>query len=143
MKRTLGSQRAQSLVEFSLVLPLLMILVFGIIDFGMGFHSWMTMSNAAREGARIAATHAASSGSVHCSPLPASGTIERRICDTAANLNPSKITMTVTNADPGGIKSGQAVTVLVVYTYDMITPFAAYVHVSPLTMTTSVQMRLE
>jgi Flp pilus assembly protein TadG len=45
--------RGQSLVEFSLVLmPLLMILL-GIIQFGFVFNSYITISNAAREGARV------------------------------------------------------------------------------------------
>ena len=136
-------ERAQSLVEFSLVLPVLLILGFGVIDFGMGLHSWMTVTNATREGARIAAVHAASSGSIDCNPLPSAGTIERKICDTGANLDADDMTITVTNADPGGTQSGQPVTVQVSYEYDLITPFAALVQIPSLTMTSTVIMRLE
>ena len=44
----------QSLVEFAMVLPILAILVFGIIDFGMGLRAYITVAQATREGARYA-----------------------------------------------------------------------------------------
>lgn len=44
----------QTLVEFALVLPLLLLLVFGIIQFGLLFHNKMVITSAAREGARKA-----------------------------------------------------------------------------------------
>ena len=44
--------RGQSLVEFSLVLTPLMLVLLGIIQFGFIFNSYVTMTNAAREGAR-------------------------------------------------------------------------------------------
>ena len=45
--------RAQNLVEFALIFPVLMLFVFGVIDFGRVFHVLIAISNAAREGARI------------------------------------------------------------------------------------------
>jgi Flp pilus assembly protein TadG len=44
--------RGQSLVEFALVLVPLFILLLGIIQFGFIFNTYVTMTNAAREGAR-------------------------------------------------------------------------------------------
>jgi Flp pilus assembly protein TadG len=44
--------KGQSLVEFALVLPLLLILVFGIIDFSVGLYDKAVVTNASREGAR-------------------------------------------------------------------------------------------
>ncbi len=49
--RTAGP-RGQSLVEFSLVLTPLFLVLLGIIQFGFIFNSYVTMTNAAREGAR-------------------------------------------------------------------------------------------
>jgi Flp pilus assembly protein TadG len=49
-------QRGQSLLEFALVLPLLLIFLFAIIDFGMALRSYVTITNAGREGARYAVT---------------------------------------------------------------------------------------
>jgi Flp pilus assembly protein TadG len=44
--------RGQSLVEFSLVIMPLMLVLLGIIQFGFVFNAYVTMTNAAREGAR-------------------------------------------------------------------------------------------
>jgi Flp pilus assembly protein TadG len=44
-------------VEFALVLPLLILILFGAIDLGRVFHAAITITNAAREGARYIALH--------------------------------------------------------------------------------------
>lgn len=41
-------------VEFALVLPLVLLLLVGIVDFGLLFQQYQTITNAAREGARLA-----------------------------------------------------------------------------------------
>ncbi len=46
------ASRGQSLVEFALVLPPLLLILLGIIQFGFIFNSYVTLTNAAREGAR-------------------------------------------------------------------------------------------
>ena len=48
--------RGQSLVEFALVAPLLVILIFGIVDLSRIYQSWNTIQGAAREGARYGVT---------------------------------------------------------------------------------------
>lgn len=48
------SARGTELVEFALVLPLLMLVLGGIIDFGFLFQRYEVLTNAAREGARLA-----------------------------------------------------------------------------------------
>lgn len=48
------SERGQSLVETALVIPILIILLFGITDFGRVFHTYLTLDHAGREGARAA-----------------------------------------------------------------------------------------
>ena len=47
-----GSGRGQSLVEFALVLTPLFLVLLGIIQFGFIFNTYVTLTNAAREGAR-------------------------------------------------------------------------------------------
>ncbi len=42
-------------MELALVLPLLLLLLFGVIDFGRMLHTQITLTEAAREGARAAA----------------------------------------------------------------------------------------
>ena len=46
--------RGQSLVEFALVLPILLILMLGILDFGRAIFAYNSVSNGARSGARVA-----------------------------------------------------------------------------------------
>ncbi len=49
-------RRGQTLAEFSLTLPILLILTFGTIEFGRVFQAWVTVQNAAREATRYATT---------------------------------------------------------------------------------------
>ena len=53
--RIIKSEKGASAVEFALILPILIILVFGIVQFGIAFNNYITITHAAREGARIAA----------------------------------------------------------------------------------------
>ena len=52
--RLAKGNRGAELIEFALVLPLLLLLVLGIVDFGFLFPRLEVVTNAAREGARIA-----------------------------------------------------------------------------------------
>ncbi len=49
--------KGQSLVEFALILPLFMLIVLGIFDFGRAIYGYSALHNAAREGARYGAVH--------------------------------------------------------------------------------------
>lgn len=46
--------RGQALVEFALLLPVVMMLLLGIVEFGRAWQAKQTLTDAAREGARIA-----------------------------------------------------------------------------------------
>lgn len=52
---TPSRERGATAVEFALVLPILLLLVLGIIEFGRAFHVQTTLSNAARDGVRVMA----------------------------------------------------------------------------------------
>jgi Flp pilus assembly protein TadG len=47
-------ERGAALVEFALVVPLLLVVIAGIVDFGFVFQRYEVITNAAREGARLA-----------------------------------------------------------------------------------------
>lgn len=49
------SQRGQGLVEFVIVMPVFLVLLAGMLEFGLAFSDRLTLGNATREGARIAA----------------------------------------------------------------------------------------
>ncbi|WP_369133087.1 TadE/TadG family type IV pilus assembly protein [Modestobacter sp. I12A-02662] len=55
MARPLSGERGASAVEFALIVPLLIVLVLGIAEFGHAFQVQGTLSAAAREGVRVMA----------------------------------------------------------------------------------------
>lgn len=127
-------EKGQNLVEFAMVVPIFLILVFSIVDFGMGFHAWITVTNAAREGARVGAVGADAA------------TIEARVVDTASSLAAEDIDVTVVNAQGA---PGEAVSVDVEYDYELITPLANLLGIfggglgSPITFHSESEMRIE
>jgi Flp pilus assembly protein TadG len=46
-------ERGAALVELAMVLPLLLVVIAGIVDFGFAFQRYEVITNAAREGARL------------------------------------------------------------------------------------------
>jgi Flp pilus assembly protein TadG len=54
IRRRLTCDRGAELIEFAIVTPLLLLLVFGIANFGLMFQRYEVLTNAAREGARVA-----------------------------------------------------------------------------------------
>ncbi|MQA28841.1 MAG: hypothetical protein GEU82_03235 [Luteitalea sp.] len=53
-RQRLRSERGAELVEFALILPLLLFIILGLVDFGFLFQRFEVVTNAAREGARMA-----------------------------------------------------------------------------------------
>src|SRR5207245_9991345 len=54
VRRRLRANRGAELVEFALVLPILLLVLAGILDMGFLFKDYEVLTNAAREGARMA-----------------------------------------------------------------------------------------
>jgi len=142
LRRLAGRPRkeegGQSLVEFALVVPIFLLVLFAIVDFGMAFHAWITVTNSAREGARIGSVHAAAAA------------IEQRVRDTSGSLDQGNLTVAVTNADDQGGQPGESVVVDVSYSYSLITPLADLLNLisggvisDTLTLDTVADMRLE
>jgi hypothetical protein len=48
------SQRSQGLTEFAIIAPVILLLTFGLIDFGRALYLYITLQQAANEGARVA-----------------------------------------------------------------------------------------
>jgi Flp pilus assembly protein TadG len=81
---SLRDQKGQSLTEFALVLPILALLLFGVIQFGIVFNNYITLTDATRAGARKAAVS-------RRAPDP-SGTCIAAIRASASNLTQSQLT---------------------------------------------------
>ena len=134
--RRKNGEKGQALVEFTLLVPIFLLLLFAIVDFGMGFYSWITVTNAAREGARLGVV------------LATEQQIEDRVYQATDLPNEStQMTVTVTNAQG---QPGESVVVKVDYDYDLITPLAGIVSfvsgnvLGPtLTFSSTAEMRLE
>ena len=133
LRRFRQSDTGQTLVEFALVLPLMLILMFGIVDFGRAFYTWLTVTNAAREGARVAATQQPSSA------------INTRISDAMGPLGTTQLTTTLGNVlGP----RGQAVTADLTYAFTFVTPIGPLVSLiggslATPAITSHASMRLE
>lgn len=93
------SERGAAAVEFAILLPLLLLLVLGIVEFGRAFNAQATLASAAREGVRVmaitnkpadartAAQNAASSlGTIPTSDI---------ILSTESCSNPTQVTLTI------------------------------------------------
>ncbi|OAH63542.1 pilus assembly protein TadE [Dietzia cinnamea] len=61
---TPSRDRGAAAVEFALVLPILLLLVLGIIEFGRAYHVQTTLSNAARDGVRVMALQDSSTAAI-------------------------------------------------------------------------------
>jgi len=57
LARWFRSQRSQGLTEFALIAPVILLLTFGIIDFGRAIYFWVTIQQASREAVRTAAAY--------------------------------------------------------------------------------------
>ncbi len=55
LKKLIKNNKGNSVVEFALILPILVMMVFGIFQFGIAYNNWIALTHAAREGARLAA----------------------------------------------------------------------------------------
>jgi hypothetical protein len=61
-----AGKRGQSLVEFAILLPAFMVVLFGMLEFGFAFSHHLTLEYATREGARVGAALAHGTKSVPC-----------------------------------------------------------------------------
>src|SRR4029453_10463248 len=90
----LGSEKGQSLTEFALALPILARLLFAVIQFGITFNNYVTLTDATRAGARKAAV-----GRQLPNPQAATVTAVRK---SASDLTQNKLGVTVSSTwQPG------------------------------------------
>ncbi len=109
--KTVRDERGQTAVEFALIAPLLVILLLAIIQFGIAFHNYVTITDAARAGARKAIVARFASGNFDDA--------KQTVRDAASSLGQSKLTPTVTAPS---MTSGSLVTVTVTYPYTIDIP---------------------
>ena len=126
----------QAIVEFALVAPIFLLLVFGVVEFGRAWNVYQTLTDAAREGARTAV--------VANSPVTLD-TVAYRINTNlfAAGLDTASATKTVTGFRAG---TGTPATVTISYPYQLrwLQPFMGWTTAqAAFNMNTSVTFRNE
>lgn len=103
-----NNQRGASAVEFAIILPLLMTILIGIIELGFYFNQQISLTQAAREGAREYALHHSDPGF--------------NLSLTVNKAAPSLGTIVATSSHPSGTcPSDESVTITVTSVYSSLT----------------------
>ena len=129
--------RGSVAVEFALLLPVLLLIIFGVIDFGRAISAQITLTQAAREGARLASLGYSTSA------------VQTRAQSAATGLSP--VTVTVSSSCPSGAGTGVDAVVQTSYVFSFVTPVGAFASMfgsatfgsSTLTLTATGEMPCE
>jgi len=119
--RRIWTQDGQSFVEFAFIMPFLIFLVLAIIQFGRAWHDYITITDAARVGAREAAVHRTTACSSASTKINSMGVI------------PAGSTIACT----AGLNVGDQVSVTVSYSFSIGLP--GYFGVPALSRTFTIQ----
>jgi Flp pilus assembly protein TadG len=102
-------QRGQTATELALVLPVFCVLLFGVIQFGILFNNYVTLTDATRAGARV--------GAVSRQASDPEGATETKVRASAGGLDAAKLAVTVSTV--GGWEHGADVKVTATYPYSI------------------------
>jgi Flp pilus assembly protein TadG len=80
------SEQGQTMTEFALVLPILVVLLFAIIQFGIAFNNYVALTDAARAGAR--------KGAVSRNASNPTAACQNQVVASATDLNASQLQVT-------------------------------------------------
>jgi Flp pilus assembly protein TadG len=149
-----GGERGAALVEFALVLPMLLVVIFGVVDFGFVFQRYEVITNAAREGARLATLPGYDSQPLVEARVRAYVQNGLSLSNAAMNTVMPSGAVTLTHADltvprvGGGTNTVPTATVQVTYQHDflLLGPLLTMINGSwggTITLTSSSQMRVE
>ena len=109
LKDTIKNERGQTMTEFAFVLPILLVVLFGIIQFGIAFNNYVALTDAARAASR--------KGAVSRSSSDPKGDCESTGYAAGANLkNPGTDFVVTCSSD---WSAGSDVTVTATYPYDI------------------------
>lgn len=91
-RRRGGDERGQAMVEFALVLPILLTVMFAAVEFGSAYWTYQQVSAAASEGARRAIVLRSDSSTSRTSK------ITEAVKDASPNLDSTKLSISVTSS---------------------------------------------
>ena len=128
-KKILSGEKGGSAVEFAIILPILIMLIFGIIQFGIAYNKYVSVAHAVREGARLA--------SVGLYEDPGFD-FEQAVRDSAPTIDIETISV----ENPEGVEIGNPVVVTItVETFFIEIPMAG--SWGPIQLTSQATMRRE
>ncbi len=130
LRHKIKNEKGQALVEMALALPLLLLLLWGIVEFGRLGHAYLTVTHAAREGARL--------GAVGYSDEAINDEILRR----TASLPQSNLTIQITPSEQGR-HTGTSLNVELEYSMEFLLPILAKALPDPYPVNTVSIMRVE
>ena len=132
-----SSEKGQNLVELALVLPFLLIVLFGVLDLGRVFFVTINLTNAAREGVRFLTRHPDDLTNVSPYGRSKSAAIEEASY-SGISLSDSQVSADCSNVnDDDYCDSGTPATVSVTYDFDLV---MGWLLPSPITITRSAVM---
>jgi Flp pilus assembly protein TadG len=140
MLKRLRNQRGAALIETAITIPLVLLVSVSIFEFGRAYQTWQVLTNAAREGARIAVLEQYTDADVT--------TTVRNYLTSGRLTNASSASITVVRNVPFGTVTASRITVNYPFQFIVLNPVAKLVRKSstvgtPLTMQSSALMRNE
>lgn len=123
-KRFMKKEEGQSLVEFALILPIMLLLIVAVIDFGWYFYAKINFNNASRESARMLAVNPDTSVAITAA--------ENYLDDFDVAV------VTVSVEDVGGGEREAVVTV-----EGSVNPLVGLIYNEPLDISSTARMRIE
>jgi Flp pilus assembly protein TadG len=139
-RRLRSDESGVALVEFALVLPLLLVLLFGMLDFGRAFNYWIDSTHLANEGARWAVVNKnPGSGTLQQYIQEQADTAELRSGGTSSVPDPLQVCVSF----PNGAVVGEPVKVTATVTYHWLPFLGQHIGLLDTTVTGSAVMRLE
>ncbi|MFA9399265.1 MAG: TadE/TadG family type IV pilus assembly protein [Clostridiaceae bacterium] len=128
--KVIKDNKGQALVEFAIILPILMLIVMGIIQFGFMINSYLTIANLSREAARLGII-----GSSYSE-------IENDIIFKAPNLDADELSINISPSDSNR-KSGDTLNVKIYYNYKLTVPIISSMFNNEIELSSECSMRIE
>ena len=140
-KRFMKNQRGSALIETAFTIPIVLLVSVAVFEFGRAYQTWQVLTNAAREGARVAVI---------------AGTTDQQVTNTVRNYlttgrltNAGAASINISRTVPFGDTTASSVTVNLPFSFIVLNPVARLINGNttvgnaPLTMQSVAIMRNE
>ena len=128
--KKLGEIQGQALVEMAFVLPIMLLVLMGIFEFGSIFNTYLILTNASREGARVASVGGSDADVINS------------IHNATNILDPTKLIITIDPTEDNRSR-GLPISVNATYNLKIISPIIDNIIPNPLPISSQTVMRTE